>query len=81
MTLTRRQIKTLVELLSLLQDGLESAIETATLPDGSFDKHATRELKQDIARDRLAWRRAEDMIASLELLVDEIPRLKAKRSR
>lgn len=54
MTLTKREISTLIGLLGLLQDNLESAIESATLPDGSFDKHATPELKRDITADRRA---------------------------
>jgi hypothetical protein len=66
MTLTKREVSTLIRLLGVLQTNLESAIESSTLPDGSFDEHATPELKRDIAKDRRDWKQAEELVAKLD---------------
>ena len=66
MTLTKREVSTLMRLLGVLQTNLESAIDSSVLPDGSFDKHATPALKADIAKDRRDWRLAEELVKKLD---------------
>lgn len=68
MTLTRREISTLIRLLGVLQTNLESAIESNTL-EGKFngkpmagDVNAAHNLRYD----RRDWRLAEDLVKKLD---------------
>jgi hypothetical protein len=54
--------RTMVRLLGLLQDHLESAIESCLLP-GATDPGEEHRL--DVARDRRDWRAAETLVKKL----------------
>jgi hypothetical protein len=66
MKLTRAEISRLIRLLGVLQNNLESAIDSSTLPDGSFDKHADPSLRRAVGRDRRDWKQAEDIVKKLD---------------
>lgn len=65
MTLTKREISTLIRLLGELQTNLESTIVTSTI-DGKFDQHATPQLKRYVALCRRDWKQAEELVKKLD---------------
>lgn len=74
MTITPKEKRQLVRLLSELEEHLESAIDTTVLEDGSFPENATDDERYNVKRDRRLRRQAEDWIMRL----DGKPRKKGK---
>jgi hypothetical protein len=66
LSLSRREVVTLIRLLGKLQDHLESAIESCMVP--GTNKVSDLWEKRGVAIDRKDWRQAETFVSKLELL-------------
>ena len=60
--LTKRERKELVRLLGILQDHLESAIDSSLIGGTRLPMHGA---EREVARDRKDWRTAEDWVMKL----------------
>ena len=65
MILTQRDTYRLISLLGLLQDHLESAIESSLVPGTNEPDPAEENSVLDVRRDRHTWKQAEAMIQKL----------------
>ncbi len=68
MRLTKRDMARLTRLLALLQDHLESAIETALVPGTNQPDPRDEAQVRQVQRDRRDWREAEDYVRKLEAM-------------
>ena len=66
MNLSRTDKSTIVRLLGVLQDHLESAIESSLVPKTNEPMPEDATAIAEVARDRRTWRQAEDMIKKLQ---------------
>ena len=64
-TITPRDRRQLINLLGLLQDHLESAIESSLVPGTNQPDPADEAAVLDVFRDRHTWKQAEVMIQKL----------------
>ena len=66
MTLTRREISTLIRLLGVLQTNLESSIETACLPGTKTPDPRDVNAAHNVKLDPRDWKQAEEMVKKLD---------------
>jgi len=65
MTLAKRETRQAVRLLGLLQDHLESAIESSLVPGTNQPMDTDGDAKINVAADRRDWWAAERLVAKL----------------
>jgi hypothetical protein len=73
-TITPREKRQLIQLLGLLQDHLESAIESTLVPGTNEPDPADEVTVSDVWRDRQVWKQAEGMISKLSQRTAPNPR-------